>query len=96
MQVSFAQQKYTSTGDQRRMDMIKRLHFTPRNFFFFLRLTQDFMLTDYINGLDLCHFGLFYSRKRTGNKFAPHTLSDLSSKLGQLHFSALKTLQSSH
>ena len=29
----FAQQKYTSTGDQRRMDMIKRLHFTPRNFF---------------------------------------------------------------
>lgn len=47
------------------------------------------MLTDYIHGLDLCHFGLFYSRKRTGNKFAPHTLSDLSSKLGQLHFSTL-------
>lgn len=54
------------------------------------------MLTDYIHGLDLCHFGLFYSRKRTGNKFAPRTLCDLSSKLGQMYFSALKTLQSSH
>ena len=54
------------------------------------------MLTDYIHGLDLCHFGLFYSRKRTGNKFAPRTLSDLSSKLGQMYFSALKTLESSH
>lgn len=54
------------------------------------------MLTDYIHGLDLCHFGLFNSRKRTGNKFAPRTLSDLSSKLGQMYFSALKTLQSSH
>lgn len=40
------------------------------------------MLIDYIYGFDICYFGLFYLRKRIGNKFVLYMFSDLSLKFG--------------